>query len=984
MTSWRNLIMRLIMRIDVMKKICLCLFCAFLGLSAQAKDYQFETVESDLTHTRIYTLDNGLKVYLSVNNEKPRIQTYIAVRTGSKNDPAETTGLAHYLEHLMFKGTNHFGTINAEAEAPLLNDIKERYERYRLLTDPEQRKQAYHEIDSVSQVAAQYFIPNEYDKLMAAIGAEGTNAFTSNDVTCYTEDIPSNEIENWAKIQSDRFQNMVIRGFHTELEAVYEEYNIYLTYDNDKVMSALGKKLTPTHPYGTQTTIGTQEHLKNPSIVNIENYFKKWYVPNNIAICMAGDFDPDKTIALIDQYFGGWKPAQTSVPQPTFPVQKPLTAPTDTTVVGQQAEQVWLGWLANKAADLQCDTLDVIAYMLNNGKAGLIDLNLNQAMRVQSAGCGLQAMQDYSSFMMMGMPKPNQRLEEVRVLLLGEIENLKQGNFSDDLLPAVINNLKLNYQRSLENNRWRVSEHLDAFINGESWEQHVGRLDRVSKLTKQQIVDFANRFFAHGYATVFKRQGVDSLQKKIDKPAITPIPTNRDLVSPFVKEIQNSQVEPIHPEFVDFDKALTIAQTNGKLPLLYVKNTTDELFNLTFRYEFGHEDDNRYDMVSDYLNVVGTKTRTATEVKQQFYNLACNYSVNVNGDNLNISLSGLSENMPAALNLLEDLLQNAQGDADSYNSFVEMIMKARENRKKDQRTCFDYLYEYALYGPHNMRRDDMTEQALRAANPQALLNLLSDLRHMEHSVLYYGPMSVQALSNLLAKAHPTPQQLKPVPQGQPYTRELTPKNEVWIAPYDAKNIYMRMYHNEDRAWNPAENGVQTLFNEYYGAGMNGIVFQEMREARGLAYNAGAAYLRPGRQGEKEYFYTHIISQNDKMMDCINQFHQILDTIPQSEVAFQIAKESVLKLMATSRVRKGGIISRYLMMKRLGLEKDLSEATYQAIQQLQLKDIVAFEAANMARKPFRYIILGDEKELDIPALEKIGPIKRLTLEEVFGY
>ena len=954
--------MRLIMRIDVMKKICLCLFCAFLGLSAQAKDYQFETVESDLTHTRIYTLDNGLKVYLSVNNEKPRIQTYIAVRTGSKNDPAETTGLAHYLEHLMFKGTNHFGTINAEAEAPLLNDIKERYERYRLLTDPEQRKQAYHEIDSVSQVAAQYFIPNEYDKLMAAIGAEGTNAFTSNDVTCYTEDIPSNEIENWAKIQSDRFQNMVIRGFHTEL----------------------GKKLTPTHPYGTQTTIGTQEHLKNPSIVNIENYFKKWYVPNNIAICMAGDFDPDKTIALIDQYFGGWKPAQTSVPQPTFPVQKPLTAPTDTTVVGQQAEQVWLGWLANKAADLQCDTLDVIAYMLNNGKAGLIDLNLNQAMRVQSAGCGLQAMQDYSSFLMMGMPKPNQRLEEVRALLLGEIENLKQGNFSDDLLPAVINNLKLNYQRSLENNRWRVSEHLDAFINGESWEQHVGRLDRVSKLTKQQIVDFANRFFAHGYATVFKRQGVDSLQKKIDKPAITPIPTNRDLVSPFVKEIQNSEVKPIHPEFVDFDKALTIAQTNGKLPLLYVKNTTDELFNLTFRYEFGHEDDNRYDMVSDYLNVVGTKTRTATEVKQQFYNLACNYSVNVNGDNLNISLSGLSENMPAALNLLEDLLQNAQGDADSYNSFVEMIMKARENRKKDQRTCFDYLYEYALYGPHNMRRDDMTEQALRAANPQALLNLLSDLRHMEHSVLYYGPMSVQALSDLLAKAHPTPQQLKPVPQGQPYTRELTPKNEVWIAPYDAKNIYMRMYHNEDRAWNPAENGVQTLFNEYYGAGMNGIVFQEMREARGLAYNAGAAYLRPGRQGEKEYFYTHIISQNDKMMDCINQFHQILDTIPQSEAAFQIAKESVLKLMATSRVRKGGIISRYLMMKRLGLEKDLSEATYQAIQQLQLKDIVAFEAANMARKPFRYIILGDEKELDIPALEKIGPIKRLTLEEVFGY
>jgi predicted Zn-dependent peptidase len=177
---------------------------------------------------------------------------------------------------------------------------------------------------------------------------------------------------------------------------------------------------------------------------------------------------------------------------------------------------------------------------------------------------------------------------------------------------------------------------------------------------------------------------------------------------------------------------------------------------------------------------------------------------------------------------------------------------------------------------------------------------------------------------------------------------------------------------------------QTLFNEYYGSGMNGIVFQEMREARGLAYNASAGYIRPDRKGEKEMFFTHIISQNDKMMDCINQFHQILDTIPESEAAFQIAKESVLKQMATTRVRKGGIISRYLVTKRLGLEKDLSEATYQAIQKLTLKDIVAFEQANMAHKTFRYIILGDEKELDMPALEKIGPVRRLTLEEIFGY
>ena len=385
-------------------KLLLAIACMMFGMNAQAKDYKYETVPGDKMQTRIYTLDNGLKVYLSVNPEKPRIQTYIAVRTGSKNDPAETTGLAHYLEHLMFKGTKLFGTNNPEAEAPLLAEIEQRYEAYRKLTDPEARKQAYHEIDSVSQLAAKYFIPNEYDKLMAAIGAEGTNAYTSNDVTCYTENIPSNEVENWAKIQGDRFQNMVIRGFHTELEAVYEEYNISLTADVRKVMSGFMKLLFPNHPYGLQTTIGTQEHLKNPSITNIKNYFNKWYRPNNVAICMAGDLDPDKTIAIIDKYFSSWKPGA-DVKQPTFASLPALTQPKDTTVVGQEAEQVWVTWRAKQANTLQADTLELMESVLSNGRAGLFDLDLNQTMKVQRSGAGAELMRDHGGFLLLGYPK---------------------------------------------------------------------------------------------------------------------------------------------------------------------------------------------------------------------------------------------------------------------------------------------------------------------------------------------------------------------------------------------------------------------------------------------------------------------------------------------------------------------------------------------------------------------------------------------------
>ncbi len=954
-----------------------------MGLSLQAKDYQYETVEGDLTKTRIYTLDNGLKVYLSVNKDKPRIQTYIAVRTGSKNDPAETTGLAHYLEHLMFKGTKQYGTDNYAAEAPLLDEIEQRYEVYRKLTDPTARKQAYHEIDSVSQLAAKYFIPNEYDKLMAAIGAQGTNAFTSNDVTCYTEDIPSNEVENWAKIQSDRFQHMVIRGFHTELEAVYEEYNIYLTDDGDKIYSALGKKLTPTHPYGTQTTIGTQEHLKNPSITNIKNYFKKWYVPNNVAICMAGDFEPEKVMDIIGRYFGEWKPGA-DVTQPKFPEQRPLTAPADTAVVGQQAEQVWMGWLAKKASDMQCDTLDVISEILCNGKAGIFDLNLNQQMKVQASYAGVQTLQDYSTFLLIGMPKAGQSLEEVRSLMMAELDNLKKGNFPDDMLASIINNKKLNYQRALDDNLWRVRQHMSTFINGKSWEQFTGQMDRMSKMTKQQIVDFANRFFTNGYATVFKRQDVDTLQKKIEKPAITPIPTNRDMMSQFVKDIQHSKVEPIQPVFVDYSKDLTITETKKHLPLLYKQNVDNDLFTLAFRYDFGHQDDNRYDIANSYLSYVGTDKMSAADIKQQFYKLACNYNISLNSDNLTISLSGLNENMAEGLRLLEYIIQNAKADRASYDQMVDLILKNREDSKKDQRTCFDYLYYYGVYGPHNMHRDDMTAEQLKQADPQQLLNLMKNLGTMEHTVLYYGPMAEKALSKMITKLHKTPKHLAAVPKGKPFTKQLTPQNEIWIAPYDAKNIYMRMFHNENRPFNVDETAAVNVFNEYFGGGMNGIVFQELREARGLAYNAYSDYSRPSKKEEYESYFTHIITQNDKMMDCIRQFHTILDTLPQSEAAFNIAKEGVIKQMASQRVQKMSVIYSYLNAKRMGLDYDLNKKIYQDVQKLTLADIVKFEQQQMAHKPYRYMILGDEKELDIPSLEKIGPIRRLTLEEIFGY
>ena len=798
------------------------------------------------------------------------------------------------------------------------------------------------------------------------------------------ENIPNNEIENWAKVQNDRFQNMVIRGFHTELEAVYEEKNISMASDNDKEFAALWKLLTPTHPYGTQTTIGEQEHLKNPSIINIQNYFHRYYVPNNVAICLAGDFDPDQTIAIIDKYFGSWKKSD-NLTRPEFSLQPDITAVKDTAVVGKEAENVMLAWKFKGANDKESDVLDVIEDMLSNGKAGLMEVDLEQQMKLASAGAFVYGLHDYSAFILAGNPNKGQKLEEVRSLMLQEMAKLRRGEFDNDLLPSVIANKKLNFYRGLDSNDNRASIMVDAFINDEKWEDVAGKLERQSKLTKQDIVDFANKYLRDdNFICVYKQMGEDTTLKKIEKPTITPIPANREYESAFVKEIKNAQVPEIQPQFLDFKKDLTVGKTSRKLPLVYKQNTQDDLFNLVFRYEFGDEDDIRYSYAAQYLDYIGTDKKSVSAIKQAFYKLACNFSIAQSSKTLQISLNGLNENLPAALRLTEEILHHAKADKTSWNQFIDLIEKQQQDAKTNQMSNFSYLWDYSTYGAYNPTRNAIKTADLCKMDPQELVNLLGGLNNIEHTVAYYGPYSEKQLNALLAKEHKTAKKLAAVPEGKEYKMEEIKQNEIYIAPYDAKNIYLRSYQNTGKKSDVKDGALISLFNEYYGGGMNTIVFQELRETRGLAYNAGAAYYTPVRKDEKDYFMRHIITQNDKMMDCIHVFDEITDNLPQNEASFNFAKQNLMKSIQSRRVTKAGVINAYFNAKLMGIDYDVTKLYYEQLPSLTLQDITNFEKQNIVGKPYRMVILGDEKNLDMKSLEKIAPIKRLSQEEIFGY
>ena len=957
------------------------LMLSVLATACEWKGSVYEFVSGDPLDARIYTLDNGLKVYMTVNKAQPRIQTFIAVRAGGKNDPAETTGLAHYFEHLMFKGTESFGTQDYAKEKPMLDEIEALFEVYRKTTDEAERAAIYRKIDSVSYEASKVAIPNEYDKLMAAIGAVGTNAYTANDMTVYVEDIPSNEIENWAKIQSDRFRHAVIRGFHTELETVYEEKNMSLTKDSRKVFEQMMAALFPHHPYGTQTVLGTQDNLKNPSITNIKEFFRQWYVPNNMAICLSGDFDPEEMLETIERYFGGMK-ANPELPVLEFPAAQPIREPIVREVVGPEAASVTLGWRFRGAASREAEMLNLLGAILYNGQAGMIDLDINQQQLMLGAAAYPVQMADYSMFLMQGQPKAGQSLEEVRRLLLAEIEKFKRGEFDEALLEATVNHLKKDLQKSLESNEDRADWFVQSFINGSDWADEVAAIDRMGKVTKQQLVEFANAHFKDNYAVVYKRQGKDDSVKKITKPAITPIVMNRDVTSDFLKKIQNTPVQPIAPVFVDYAKDLEQGMAKANLPVLYKKNTTNDLFSLTYVFEQGTNDDRGLlGTAAQYLDYLGTSALTPEQVKQRFYALACEYSIQTSAERTYVTVSGLTENMGAAMELFESLLADAQANPQVLEAD---ILKMRADRKLNQQANFRMLMQYGLYGPKSPSTNILSAAELKALRPEQLLKPLRELNRYEHTVLYYGPASKEDAIAEINKHHQVPATLAAFPRKASFPFRETPKNQVIIAPYDAAQVYMAAISNRGERFDLSVYPLVTLYNEYFGGGMNSIVFQEMREARSLAYTASAALNEPARLNRPYIYTTFIATQNDKMGDALAAFDEIINRMPESPAAFDLAKDALLARLRTERIIGSAVFDSYWAAKDLGLDVDMRKLLFDELQHLALADVKAFQEKWVKDRTYVYCVLGNERDIDLSKLSARGPIRRVTTKEIFGY
>jgi len=945
-----------------------------------ANGFRYQTVTNDPYNLRIYTLDNGLKAYLSVNTKEPRIQTYIPIKVGASYDPSDNTGLAHYLEHLMFKGSSRLGTINWEAEKPLIDSIEKLYELHKFEPSDKGKKAIYRKIDSISAIAAKYASPNEFDKLMANIGAINTNAYTTTEATVYENDIPSNELERWLKIESERLTDMQMRLFHTELETVYEEFNENQDYDDLKAYHALLAKLYPTHPYGQHTILGKAEHLKNPSLTNIRTFYNDYYVPNNMAICLSGDINPEETICLINKYFGHAK-AKNIVTRNAVKEQ-PIDRNTDTTIYGPQAESLILGYRFDGVGSDDIKYLTLINFMLHNSQAGLIDIDLLQKQKILSVFSELEINNDYSTIYFYATPKQGQTLESVRDLILQEIEKIKNSNFDDWLIEACINNLKLDEIRNRTLRDATADNFVTAFTQNVKWEDNLRFNDELAEIKKDDVVNFAKSKFKH-YAVVYKRTGIDSCAVKMEKPQITPITSKRDTMSDFAREVMNIKSASAKPHFIDFSTAFNTQKLYDSVNFSYIENNRTPLFELYYIFEMGRDNNLLLDLAAGYLPLIGTDKYTADELQQEIFKLGLCFNIETGRHRSIIKISGLEANAEKGIELLEHILNNAKPDSSVYSNYIEKIISNRAFCKKDPHYIIDKaMLSYAQYGAKSDFTNEIPADELLRIKPDTMTAIAHNIENYPHNIFYYGQKNKSDVIHMLKKYHKEPASYKTIPKPISYTeREL--KSEVYFINFDMVQTIIKVMIKCGK-YTPELTPMNSFFNEYYSGNMSSIIFQDIRELKGLAYSAYSTIETPKRSTESSYNISHVGTQFDKMQTATDEIIYLLNNLQKSDILFELSKNSLKKQIETSRITDSEIYREALKNKDLGIGYDIREKIYEKVQTLTFDEFADYFNSNISSKPKTILVIGNRDLIDLGALKKHGKVTELTIDQVFGY
>ena len=958
-------------------------FLAFSLLTSCSPTGKPDTASSQTNQSSMQVLqkklDNGLTVYLSPNAEEPRFYAEIITRAGSKHDPSTNTGLAHYLEHLLFKGTRSFGTENFAEEEPLLRKISELYEQRAAEKNEIKRDEIYRQINTLSTEASKLAIPNEMDRVYSDMGAKGLNAHTWHEETVYKIDLPANRLEHWAKIESERFAQPVFRLFHTELETVYEEKNRAIDNKHRLIYRAVNDLLFKVHPYGQQSTLGTVEHLKNPSIYAIEEFYSKHYVPQNMAICLSGDLDPEPTFAIIEKYFGKWSGPEKLRPEPSWN-EKPLEGREFVEVEYLGEEHVVLAFRTAPKHHEDYPALRLVDMILDNSVAGLINLNLVEQQKVRAAGCYPQNLNDFGTHYLYGTPKDGQSLETVEQLLLQQIERVKKGDFEDWTLQAVINDFKKRQKENYEKNDQRVELLRDTFLAFVDWNVTLNEISEMERVTKADIIRVANKYYGKDYVAGFRIDAQHDLPS-IEKPAIDPLSIDPDKGSSFMEEVDQLPYEPLQPKFLVPEKDFSVREISPGIRLIHTFNPLNDLFNLEVRMDLGFDHKPMLSTAKRMLDRAGARKMSSEDLKIEWYKLGTDFGFGVQEHFCNFFINGLDENFLSSLQLAESHLLFPNSSEETWNETKDIILSERDDEQKDPNALTHALSHFHRYGENSRYLKRSSDTDLNNSTTSALSELLKQAVESPRSILYFGPQSPdvveQWIRNSFLGVSPKHKAAKVGPD-----RSLkTQKDQVYFLHKEMAQAQVRFEFSSGLLDESLTPSIQ-IFNEYFGGGMAGLVFQELREARALAYSAWARFFTPSRPNEENVMVGSIGCQADKTIDAMYAFIGLLKEMPVSNTRWSSAHASLLSAYRTNPITSRAIPKFVYDVDSLGLEIDPRKSRFKNLSKAKIDGFEKFYKDKIKAKSILFSVVGDSSRIDMEALKKFGPFTQVSAKELF--
>ncbi len=932
-------------------------------------------VPGDPMAVTIHRLSNGMTVYISTNREKPLISARVAVRAGSSDDPPQSTGLAHYLEHMMFKGTGQFGTTDIADEQPHLERIAALYRELRATDEAAKRAAILEQLDAETQKSAAYAVPNELTQLYDRLGITGVNAYTNNDRTVYLATVPSNRFEAWARVESDRFRDPRFRLFFTEIETVYEEKNRSMDSAARRVNEALTAALFPHHPYGTQTTLGDIEHLKNPAFDDMVGFFHRWYVPNNMAIILAGDIDAATALPMLEQTFGAALEPE-PLPPPTPPDLPPPAGRVVRELDAEGESSVQLAWLTVAENHPDQPVLDVMDRLVDNAECGLLNLELILTQKLPSAGSYPNFYDEAGYWALWGVAREGQSLEEVEALLRGVVDRLKAGEFTQADIDAILVNEEIAEKRALESNGARAGRMTEAFTSGQPWPEAVRRLDRLRAVTRDQVIRAANQYLTDDFVVVRRNKG-EYLPPKIAKPEITPLPIASGRHSPLARTVEALTAPELEPEWIVEGTHFTrIATPDGDL--IATPNPRNDLFDLRYRFDLGRR---KAPLLCHALNLLdrsGDRELTASELKKKLYAMGTSVSTYCGVDRTSITLTGLDRNLEASVSLLERWLRTARFDAKTVKDLAANTISRRKDRIDEPWFVAGALADYAQWGKESDYLIVPSNRALERVRGRKLGKLLADLPDYQHATAYFGPRP----ADQVAKAVALGRRHRKLAERPPARYRKSTGVTIYFADKKTSQAKIRIALPGPPMTN-ADRALSAFYSEYLDGGMGALIFQEIREARSLAYSAWGGHSVGTRPDDDAVVYAGLGTQNDKAVGAIRAMLGLLRQMPIEQARVDGARTALDRAYRAIRVEPRSVADWVLYWDETGETPDPRAGRWQALRAVDADALAAFAAA-AADRPVIISVVGDKSRIDMDGLAALGKLEVRTIDQLVGY